>query len=188
MRLFFSNVLIILGVLFLALAGFLFWERTTPQRLTFDIDDPQSLGVQEGSLSQLEPKVLVIKELGIELSIYPARLTGTKWEATTKGVSYLTSSPKPGEKGNSIIYGHNWKNLLGNLTKAVPGQEVEIIFSDFSERNFVIKYVQVVLPSDTGVLASGDDSRLTIYTCTGFLDSKRFVVTAFPSEDQGGSL
>ena len=42
----------------------------------------------------------------------------------------------------------------------------------------MIEYTQVVTPDQTHILAPSDDRRVTLYTCTGFLDRKRFVVTA----------
>ena len=65
-------------------------------------------------------------EQSIDLPIYPASINGTSWETTTKGVSYLKNTPTPGEIGNSVMYGHNWTNLLGPLVRAKPGQKIEI--------------------------------------------------------------
>jgi len=155
----------------------MFWQRRNPDRLRFDIDNIKIERAEENI--DKKPVLLRIKDLGIELPIYEAEIKdNNKWPTTTEGISYLVSSPIPGEIGNSILYGHNWANLLGNLTKAKPGQIVEIIFSDWSRKIFTIANTQVVSPSQTEILKNSDDTKLTLYTCTGFLDSKRFVVTA----------
>lgn len=172
----FSQVLLCFGFICLIFAGFLYWQRTTPARLKFNIKNVGS-GSSQNSI-KIQPKVLIIRDLGIELDIYPETINNGKWNATDKGVSYLSSTVVPGEIGNSVIYGHNWKNLLGNLVKVKPGQIVEIIYSNGSLKKFEVKYTQVVTSDQIQILNQSKDRRITLYTCTGFLDIKRFVVTA----------
>lgn len=176
MKRLFSNLFILSGVLCLVITAYLFWQRNNPQRLKFNVSDITSDEKVESRFSS--PTYLVIEELNIRLPIYPATIRQGKWEATTKGVSYLSKSAIPGEVGNAVLYGHNWKNLLGNLKKAKPNQEIEIVFADGSKRNFKIEHTQTVTPNQTSILAPTTDSRITLYTCTGFLDSKRYVVIA----------
>lgn len=175
------TVLTIVGLLFLTTASFLFWQRNTPRRLSFETKD--SFGQAETRTeTSLVPETLVITDLGIKLPIYPAQIRNQKWEATAKGVSYLSTSPIPGEIGNSILYGHNWESLLGDLVDAKPGQEIEILFRDGSKSKFIIQYTQIVTPEETSILKPSEDTRITLYTCKGFLDRQRFVVTATLSE------
>ena len=177
----FPRVLVYFGIFCLIFAGFLYWQRTNPTRLKFDTEKIESS--LSTSSTNVEPRALIIADLGIESDIYPASIKNAKWEATSKGVSYLSSTPVPGEIGNSVIYGHNWKSILGNLVKARPGQTIKILYSDGSRKEFEIKYTQVVTPDQTQILDQTGDNRITLYTCTGFLDSKRFVVTATLSVD-----
>ncbi len=172
----FPRVLICFGIFCLAFAGFLYWQRTTPKRLQFDIKKIESSS--NPSSTNVEPRGLIIRDLDIESDIYPASIKNGKWQATSKGVSYLSSTPVPGETGNSVIYGHNWKSILGNLVKARPGQTIEVLYSDGSRKEFEVKFTQVVTPDQIQILDQTKDMRITLYTCTGFLDSKRFVVTA----------
>lgn len=156
-------------------AGTLTFQRYNPNRLKFDdyIPETQSTPQQAGT-----PKHLIIKELGINLDVFPAEIINDRWQTTYDGVSYLSSSPIPGNNGNSIMYGHNWTSLLGNLKNAKPGQTIEVIDDAGNLTKFKVNYVQVVGPNDKSILDQTDDSRITLYTCTGFLDSKRLVVTA----------
>ena len=177
MRNFLANLLIILGIGFLLASAFLVWQRYNPRRSAFDgINEIEFSGNKDGQ--NAHPIALSISDLEIYLPVVPANNTGGKWETTTKGVSYLTSSANPGETGNSIFYGHNWNNLLGNLTRAVPGQVIEIIYSDGGTKRFVVTHTQEVTSSQTQILNNSEDKRMTLYTCSGFLDTKRFVVTA----------
>ena len=165
------------GLTCLFLAGLLIWQRTNPNRLKFNLRQPPQ--ETTASASHL-PISLVIKDLNLKLPIIPATLTGDRWPTTNQGVSYLTSSPVPGDTGNSVLYGHNWPNLLGPITKLKPGQQLEVTFSDQSSQSFTIAYTAVVTPDQTHILDQSSDSRLTLYTCIGFLDRKRFVITAIP--------
>ncbi|KKR30448.1 hypothetical protein A2715_04540 [Candidatus Woesebacteria bacterium RIFCSPHIGHO2_01_FULL_39_32] len=179
-----GNILVILGIISLGLSLFFYWQRVTPRRLSFNIDN---LGESEVVGESSKPTALLISDLGISLPIFPAKIQNGKWEATSKGVSYLSTSSIPGELGNSVIYGHNWKSLLGNLTKAKPGQEIMIYYSNGTKKTFKITHTQVVTPNQTKILDRTDDRRITLYTCTGFLDTKRFVVTAIYEEDRGAT-
>jgi LPXTG-site transpeptidase (sortase) family protein len=116
--------------------------------------------------------------LNIDLPLIPSNITEGKWETTDQGVSYLVSSPIPGEKGNSIMYAHNWASLFGNLPSILPGDLVQIQFSDGTAKEFEVKYTSTVTPDNYSILAPTDDKRITIYTCSGFLDSHRFVAVA----------
>lgn len=176
MRNLLSGSLIILGLVSMILSGTLLWQRNSPSRLAFALEETQTVPY----LHLNPPKTFVIRDLGIDLPVYSATINNGKWKASPDGVSYLSSSPLPGDRGNSIIYGHNWESILGKLTKAQPGQEIEITFEDGTTKTFVIEYTSVVTPDQTHILNPTDDYRITVYTCIGFLDTKRFVVVAFP--------
>lgn len=168
-----SKTFIVFGFLVLAFGGFLLFQHYTPQRLSFRNFHPSS------TISRGEHQSrILIPSLNIDLEIFPAKIINNTWEAASQGVSHLSSSPSPGEKGNSILYGHNWTNLLGNLTKIKPGAEIDITLNNKEKKTFIVEYVSVVDPNDTQILSETNDVRITLYTCTGFLDSKRFVVTA----------
>lgn len=169
-----GKLFIVFGICFLAFGAFLLWERNTPQRLSFRPFAQQTVN----ATAEVMPVRLIVPSQGINLSIYPASINQNKWEDTKQGVSFLTSSPVPGTVGNSIIYGHNWPNLLGPLTKVKPGELVVVAFNDGTTMPFIVTFTSTVTPDQTHVLEATDDKRLTIYTCTGFFDSKRFVVTA----------
>lgn len=165
---------LILGVASLLAAGYLTWQRYTPTRLAFD-----SM-VLPAATSQTEvmPTSIEIEDLALALPIVGNELTGKIWPISDRGVVYLTNTPIPGEPGNSVLYGHNWPNILGRLTKVKPGATIDVGFSNGMRKRFIVAYTQEVTPDQTHILAPTDDSRITLYTCTGFFDQKRFVVTA----------
>ncbi len=138
------------------------------------------------SNEELQPVRLIIESLDLDLPIYGAEISDGRWQTTKEGVSYLKTSPMPGEIGNSIIYGHNWANLLGNLYKIEVDGEITVGFSDNTFVGFVVVSKGAVTKDQTHILNQQDYSKLTLYTCDNFLDSKRFVVTALPKEINEG--
>jgi len=170
-----SKLFLIVGFGFLVFSGFLFYQRNFSNPLTFKTKPQviQSTGVQS-------PKSIEISSIKANLAIVPALIHGKSWETTSNGVSYLKSTPLPGNRGNSVIYGHNWKNILGDLPQVKPGQKIVITMNDGTKKEFKVEYTATVDPSQTYIIDNTKDTRITIYTCTGFLDSKRFVVVALP--------
>ncbi len=175
MRNLIPNLILLLGLGFLIFSCYLFFLRHSPYLLSFE-KAPTSVNV----LSFEAPQRIEIPSIKVNLPIIPAITKGNMWETSNQGVSYLSSSPLPGQKGNSVMYGHNWNYLLADLPKVKPGQTVYIIMENGYKKKFVIEYTATVNPSQTYIIDNTNDSRITIYTCTGFLDSKRFVVVAKP--------
>jgi LPXTG-site transpeptidase (sortase) family protein len=177
----FSYLFIIFGILWCLLGGYYFWLQNNKQRLAFhNYTAPVTKTIQTNK--KVTPERVIIKDLGINLALIPAQIRDNKWDTTNDGASYLSSSPLPGNKGNSIIYAHNWASLFGDLIKATPGQSIEVTFSDGSVKTFIVEYTSTISPDQSKVLAQTQDNRITLYTCTGFLDSKRFVVVAILKE------
>lgn len=170
-----SRLLISTGILCYVLGIYNIWLINTPNRLSFQnytyAQAPETKAI-------VRPTKISIKNLNVSLPIVPAEITEGSWDTTDKGASYLATSPIPGESGNSVIYAHNWTSLFGNLTNIIPGDEVEIEFGDKSTKTFVVKLTSTVTPETTSILAPTNDKRITLYTCTGFLDSHRFVAVA----------
>lgn len=173
-----SKILIVFGAVTIVFGFSLIYQRYNPNRLEF-----HNLSEKEVSVSDVKPIEISIPALDRRLGVFSANNSNNNWDTTDKGISHLSSSPVPGESGNSILYGHNYSNLLGNLDKVKPGDEINITMSNGEVRNFSIRYTTEVTPNQTEILESSDDSRITLYTCSGFLDSKRFVVTAVLNEE-----
>lgn len=174
-----NKPLFFIGIFSLLAAGYLTWQRYTPTRLAFDT----MVFSTNASAGQVAPTSLDIPSLSLTLPVASEELQGNKWPLSDRGVVYVANTPLPGEIGNSIIYGHNWPNILGKLPKIRPGWTIEVGFSDGSRRRFIVEYTQEVTPDQTHVLAPTGDKRITLYTCSGFLDRKRFVTVALLSQN-----
>lgn len=94
--------------------------------------------------------------------------------------NHLLASAVPGEPGNIIIYAHNYVWMFGYLVDSKIGDIARIYTDDGRHHDYVITEVHTVTPSDTSLLSPTNHEALTLYTCTGLLDSLRFVVRAKP--------
>lgn len=168
-----SILLIILGLNCIIYAALLIIERSNPTRLSFS--QTPTISRKSNEKKESYPEAITIKNVKINLPIYPARMKNSEWPTTTQGASYLVSSPIPGEVGNSILYGHNWTSLFGPLQSVRPGDQVIITYADKTQKKFNIIYTSIVNPTQTSILEPSHDKRITLYTCTGFLDMQRFV-------------
>lgn len=175
MKKFFQRLFLFTGLLCVVFLGMLLYQRYRPNPLAFQgaVFTRELSGTYHGS-----PVRVQIPEVDVDLPIVTADIEGTIWQTTDDGVSYMKSSPLPGETGNAVLYGHNWPNLLGPLKRVNVGDSINIMFEDGYSASFNVAFVTIVTPEQIKILENSKDSRLTIYTCTGFLDSKRFVVTA----------
>ena len=121
---------------------------------------------------------LYIPRLAKILYISDGQVVDNRWTISETGVSYLTTSAIPGQVGNSVIYGHNRNEILGDLPQVVDGDPIYVILESGDFVKYQVAETKVIQPSQVEILNQSADSRLTIYTCTGFLDTARFVVVA----------
>lgn len=186
MKKFLSKTFTLLGIVFILISLYFVFERFNPKRLSFNnYSAEQDNSVERKNAEGTKPVRLRIADLGIDLPIIPADPPKNgRWETTYNGISYLNNTPYPGVEGNSVFYGHNWASLLGNLKNAKVGSSIEVIFENGAVRHFNIEYVQIVGPNQTDILKVTKDKRITIYTCIGFFDSKRLVVTGIEMSSQ----
>lgn len=165
-----------LGISLIIFGSFLVYQRNNPNRIAFAKSETVEQFSESKELST--PNRIVINELNIDLPVVPSKITNGKWEVTDKGVSFLETSVIPGQVGNSVLYGHNWTNILGGLINIKTGETIELFFENGTKKDFVVTLIQEVKPNDISILDNTTDTRITLYTCSGFLDSKRFVVVA----------
>lgn len=175
MKKFLAWFLVIQSFSLLTIGLYELYLHETPSLLAFNNYHVQ----QRRTFSEKDaPTNITISAVGINLPIYTATIVHHVWQTTDLGASYLTSSPLPGEKGNSIIYGHNWTSLFGRLVNVKVGDKVVITYPDHKTKTFVIAYTSVVTPNEGSILDPTNDKRITMYTCTGLFDSHRFVAVA----------
>jgi LPXTG-site transpeptidase (sortase) family protein len=135
------------------------------------------------SLSDIngKPITISIPTIHLQQKITESGIIQGVWQTSDTNATHLNVSANPGQNGNIIIYGHNTYSIFGNLPQSHIGDPV-ILSADNSDHPFryIIKQIRTVLPTDLSVISPTSTEVLTIYTCTGWFDSQRFVITAYP--------
>lgn len=125
------------------------------------------------------PVFIDIDSIG-RLPVDEGRKINGIWTIADDAANHVAKSALPGDQGNIIIYGHNTKRVFGKLLEKKPGDYITITTADGKAHQYRIFQALSVPPSRTDLLAPTTSETLTVYTCTGFLDSMRFVVRALP--------
>lgn len=90
------------------------------------------------------------------------------------GVVHYATTPNPGEKGNSVIFGHSSGNILNKgkykfaflLLKSVDTGDTFIVQKDSKRYVYKVYNKYVTTPEDVSVLQSGDKpAMMTLITC-----------------------
>lgn len=124
------------------------------------------------------PNTLYIPKLARVVNVVDGQFANGRWTVSRTEVSYYVSSAVPGNRGNSVFYGHNWANILGGLDKLTRGDQVYVLMASGDFVKYEVFDTFEVWPSQVEILNPSTDGRLTIYTCKGLFNEKRLVVIA----------
>lgn len=163
-------VLIVVSVIYSISNHDPLWFVKTPQTASVSLDDRQSN----------QPVRIEITTLALSLPVTEAHITRNKWQVSNNGVSHLDTSAVPNSNGNIILYGHNKTSVLGKIVRIKKGDIISVKTRDRNIYSYIVEKTAVVSPQDIKILESNGKEMLTLYTCTGFADLKRFVVKAIP--------
>ena len=129
------------------------------------------------SASEVYPDRIKIESINVDLPVEVTTLSNSNWEYSDTSVLFMKQSGDLPSKGNKILYGHNYPNLLKNLKDLKQGDLIKL-YSGNKDYNYIVKSASTVTSDQTHILFQTEDDRITIFTCSGFLDSKRIVVFA----------
>ena len=88
-------------------------------------------------------------------------------------------SASPGDAGNTVIFAHARDELFGPIRELKKDDAIYVLTKN-SWHKYTVLETKFVEPKDVEVIAPTTDETLTLYTCSGFLDSKRLIVIAKP--------
>jgi LPXTG-site transpeptidase (sortase) family protein len=125
--------------------------------------------------AQAIPTKMVIGEK-VDVVVEGATFTTGDMPVSEAGASYLLQSGRLGEDGNVIVYGHNKQGLLKNLGQVQVGEIIQLEGFGGKLYKYVVEEVQAVHPGEVKWLEQTAEPVITVYTCTGVLDSQRLVV------------
>lgn len=169
------TVLITVGIFFMSLS-ILHWYFKW-KSLSLDKNLLSQYASYEVSGAEYRPTHIFIQWF-VDVDISQQVLVDENWTIDEKVASHLSSSAKPGENGNIIIYGHNKRESLGNI-RALKGNEIiTITTANGLEHRYKVEKIIEVNPSQTQYLEPTNEEVLTLYTCSGFMDKMRFIVRA----------
>lgn len=123
------------------------------------------------------PVRILIGSLGIDVPVKEAKVIKGYWEVFPDSAGWGVGSAYPEEKGNMVIFAHARDKLFLNLRKIKAGDEITVFTTD-KWYKYQVSSLREVYPSQTEVIAPTKEAILTLYTCTGFSDTKRLIVTA----------
>lgn len=123
---------------------------------------------------------IAIPKINKVLDITDGTFDGKRWVVSERGVSFYVNSSLPEQGGNTVLYGHNKKVVLGGLTALKAGDQIELTLDNGDALIYEVYETKTIKPTEVDILNQTSEPRLTIYTCSGFLDTSRFVVLAKP--------
>lgn len=159
----------------ISLGGFAYLQyRQTA--LAFSYTPPMT----EQPLLPAYPVKLEIPSASVAVPVIEQAVINGKWQVPAEAAAHVAQSANPGFPGNIIIYGHNLASVLGKLGTAKPGDSILVTTADGKKHVYSVTVKSVVDPGDISVVKPAATETLTVYTCTGFLDSRRLVIQARP--------
>lgn len=123
------------------------------------------------------PVRLIIPRLNIDIPVLPSKVIDGNWELSDNSASFGLGSAFPGDRGNTVIFGHARENILGPLKRIAIKDRVHVL-TQKHYFSYEVNEIKSVYPSQVEVVAPQSDDRLTLFTCSGFLDKQRLVVIA----------
>lgn len=123
------------------------------------------------------PKAIRIDSLAINLPVVESSITNGVWEIPSGGAGHLNTSSGIGS-GNMVIYAHNRNNLFGPIRWIKKEGVIEITGQDENTYRYRVYETSEVTPDKIDYVLPKSEEVLTLYTCSGLFDSKRFIVLA----------
>ena len=174
-----SLILTLFGLLLIFWPS-LFVKETPVQEETSSFAD-EKVNIDPALLVERErkdsPVRLLIPDVNIEVAVKEAEIIKGYWQTFPDTAGFGLGSAYPGELGNQVIFAHARKGLFINLKDIKQGVKIYVLTNDHWY-SYEVKEIKEVLPTQVEVIAPTLDETLTLYTCTGFTDQKRLIVTA----------
>ena len=148
--------------------------------------------IDPGASPASKESKIIIPKINVEIPVVydePSVEEGAIQQALERGVVHYATTPKPGELGNSVIFGHSSNNILNKgkykfafvlLNKLSPGDTFYLTYNG-TRYAYKVFDKKVVTPDDFSVLepVKGKPAVATLITCDPPGTSiNRLVVTA----------
>lgn len=169
----FAYLLIAVSFVAVVYAGWLLWEMYRPAQFEeLNSVVVQAVLVQEQGL----PVSVSFPEAGFSVPLQKGEIKDGKWKLSYDAAEFVDVPVASGSA--RIVYGHNYLRILGKLGHVKVGQRVEVGSDTGMVKTYKVTSKEVIEPNDIAKILPSQENELVIYTCTGFLDSKRLVIHA----------
>lgn len=128
------------------------------------------------------PVRLIIPSVKIDVPVKPSKVIAGVWELHEDAAGYGLGSALPGRFGNSVIFAHARAKLFLPLRKIKINDLISVKTRDDHWFSYTVVEKKEVDPTQIEVIAPTFDKTLTLFTCSGFVDSKRLIVVAKQKE------
>lgn len=159
------RILFVIGLMFIA-SGLITIGTEQPPRISSPVFEQRLLPVK------------IQLPSGKHVNLVRTQLSDGTWYVDETQGNYLSDSAGLGTGGNVVIYGHNYPHIFGSLDEVRTGELVLVTDQNQVEHHYQIELITEVNSSDTSWIQPTTEPLLTLYTCSGFLDSKRLIVRA----------
>lgn len=139
--------------------------------------DKKLLGDAGNQKSHDSPLRIVIPAVAIDLPVKEAKVVDGYWEVFPDSANFGLGSAYPDQDGNQVIFAHAREGLFAPLKKVTVGEQI-YVFTANKWYTYQVDSIKDVSPSDLSVIGPSDNARLTLYTCSGFSDNQRRIVSA----------
>ena len=172
---------ITLGLALMALGVILiygqFSGKNEPESYTFANEPVDISGLSQETESENLPVRIVIPRLSINLDVKKAEIVDGYWEVFTDSAAWGVGSGLPGSVGNQVIFAHAREGLFLPL-KSVEKDMLIYVLTNGNWYEYKVNEIKEVYPDQVEVISPTEDETLTLYTCSGFQDTKRLIVVA----------
>jgi len=167
-------LIVLVGIVFVTYG----LKQETTRLYSFESEPVDVSGFSESQeVSKELPKQITIAELLIDLPVIKAEIVEGYWEVFEDSAGWGSGSGYPGENGNQVIFAHARDGLFLPLLYSKIGQEI-LITTESNNFTYIIEEIKEVYPDQLEVIKPTEEEILTLYTCSGFQDKKRLIVTA----------
>lgn len=169
----------ILGVLFLVVPHVIPSTESVEEEMQEPIR-PDTAFIGNSSSYEI-PKQIIIPSVSIDLKVAPAKLIRGYWETSSTFASFGEGSAPPGTGSNTVVFAHAREGLFLPLKDVNIGDTIYLL-TPSRHFSYTVDTITEVNPHDVHTIRPTEDERLTLFTCSGFLDSKRLIVVAKPTQ------
>lgn len=180
-----SRSMLSLGIALVLLGGLLLLGRVNVNPVESSTFESEPVEVKDFNSEDIPDEKLsrriIIPSLSIDLKVEKSEIINGYWEVFEDKAGWGTGSGVSGIDGNQVIFAHARDGLFLPLKDVKEGMVIYIL-TDEGWYSYEVKEIKEVFPNETEVIAPTTDETLTLYTCSGFNDSKRLIVVAKPLE------